>query len=304
MTFHAQSHPHALPGTLRAPAGMPLPATAVIEAPRHEVGLRQWLDVAGGIAFALLIGIVCRGVGSELVAGRAGWAPVIAWESVWLVAAMLCSPLMPSAIQHDISWRSTFEGLTLDWPELLYATWVLGTFVALVGELVVEAGPLGFALAVGIAEECIFRVLLLGWLVGRLPAPHALAVSAVVFGLAHVHDWSNLSLLALLSVVPQIAGGFVLGAVYLRTRNPIGPILAHAYWDFPYFMALGVVSGGGTEAGMPTVSSLAPWIGFIIYGLWLVRSGVPLSGRVEPVGCTCGRCELHQKTGQFAPVQR
>jgi len=292
MTFHASAHPHALPGTIRAPAGMPLPAAATLEAPRGEVGLRQWLDVAGGVAFALLIGIICRNVGNELIAGQVGWAPIIAWESVWLVAAILCAPLMPSAIRHDISWRSTFEGLALDWPELLYATWVLGTFVALIGALVLDAGPIGLALSVGIAEEFIFRVLLLGWLVGKLPAPHALAVSSLVFGLAHLHE---LSLVGVLNVVPQTAGGFVLGAVYLRTRNPIGPILAHAYWDFPYFMALGVVSGGSTAAGMPTVASLAPWIGFIIYGLWLVRHGVPLTGRVDPVGCSCGDCGVHTR---------
>ena len=104
--------------------------------------------------------------------------------------------------------------------------------------------------------------------------------------------------------MPQIAGGFVLGAVYLRTRNPIGPILAHAYWDFPYFMALGVVSGGGTEAGMPTVSSLAA-VDRLHHLRALARALRRAAlGRVEPVGCTCGRCELHQKTGQFAPVQR
>lgn len=294
MTPHGHAHPHALPGTLRAPAGMPLPAAGTIDAPRQETGLRQWLDVAGGVSFALLIGILCRNAGSELFTGMTGWAPVIAWESVWLVAAILCAPLLPSAIRPDISWRSTFEGLQLDWPELLYATWVLGIYATLIGGIVIDAGPLAFALAVGTAEEFIFRVLLLGWLVGWLPAPQALAISSLVFGLAHLHE---VSLVGVLSVVPQTAGGFVLGAAYLRTRNPIGPILAHAYWDFPYFMALGVVSGGSAQGGMPSVASLLPWIGFMIYGLWLVRHGVPMVGRVDPVGCRCGECRVHRLRG-------
>jgi membrane protease YdiL (CAAX protease family) len=217
----------------------------------------------------------------SLVFAGGDWVSVIAWETVWLVAAMLCAPLMPSGIRHDISWRSTWEGLMLDWPEILYATWVLALYVQYLGELRLDAGPIALALAVGTAEEFIFRVLLLGWLVSKLPAPHALAISAVVFGVAHLKE---LSVLGLLSIAPQTAGGFVLGAVYLRTRNPIAPILVHAYWDFPYFMAMGAgVSGGGTEQGMPTVAELTPWIAFMVYGLWLVRDGIPMVGRVTPV---------------------
>lgn len=268
-----------------------LPALGATEAPRPEQGLRQWLDVLGGIAFATAIALCCMRLGGQLFRGT-GWAPVIAWESVWLVAAMLASPLLPSGIRHDISWRSTLEGLRLDWPELAFSLYTLASFATWIGGVNLHWGPIGMALAVGTAEEFIFRVLLLGWLVTRLPAPAALAVSSAVFGLAHLNE---LSILGVMSVVPQTAGGFVLGAVYLRTRNPVGPILAHAFWDFPFFMAMGVgVAGGGTEGGMITIPQLVPWLGFMVYGLWLVRHGVPLAGRVDPVGCTCGDdCRVH-----------
>lgn len=286
MQHVGHAHPHALPGTAHAPAGMLLPAVAAVDAPRGDDRLRLWLDVAGGTCFALLVGYLCMNAGSSLFAGS-GWIPVIAWETVWLVAAILCSPLMPSGIRHDISWRSTLEGLALDWPELLYATWILGIYVQYLGELRLDAGPIALALAVGTAEEFIFRVLLLGWLVTKLPAPHALALSSVVFGVAHLHE---LSIVGILSVVPQTAGGFILGAVYLRSRNPIPVILAHAFWDFPYFMAMGAgVRGGGTESGIPSVVDLVPWMAFIVYGLWLVRHGVPMAGRVSPVGAAHAR---------------
>lgn len=284
------AHPHALPGTVHAPPGMVLPSAHPAEAPRADDALRNLLDVAGGVAFAMLVGILCMRAGSYLFSG-VGWTPVIAWESVWLVAAMLCSPLMPSAIRHDISWRSTWEGLALDWPELLYATWVLGIYVNYLGELRLDAGPVALSLAVGTAEEFIFRVLLLGWLLSKLSVPAALTVSSVAFGAAHLHE---LSILGILSIVPQTAGGFMLGAIYLRTRNPLAPIIAHAYWDFPYFMAMGAgVSGGSTEGGMPTLVELAPWTAFIVYGLWLVRHGIPVAGRVDPVGFGCGSCGSH-----------
>lgn len=290
------AHPHALPGVSHAPAGMPLPALAAADAPRADNALRNLLDVAGGVCFAWLVGMLCM-QGGSMVFGGAGWTQAIAWESVWLVAAIVCSPLLPSGIRHDISVRSTLEGLALDWPELLYSTWILAIYVQYLGELRLDAGPIALSLAVGTAEEFIFRVLLLGWLITKLPAPHALAVSAVVFGAAHLQE---VSLVGVLSIVPQTAGGFVLGAVYLRTRNPIPVILAHAFWDFPYFMALGAgVSGGSTEAGIPSVLDLVPWMAFIVYGLWLVRDGISLPGRVDPVGCRCGggSCPVHAHGG-------
>lgn len=284
------AHPHALASAAYAPAGMPLPGQVAVEVRRRGDGMRNLLDIAGGVAFALLVSILCMKVGAALFEG-AGWVPVIAWESVWLLAAMLCAPLMPSGIRHDISWATTREGLALSWPMLVYATWVLGIMAAYLGAIRLDAGPIGLSLAVGVGEEFIFRVLLLGWLLTKLDAAAALALSSVVFGLAHLNE---LSLLGILSVAPQTGLGFVFGAVYLRTRNPLAPILAHAYWDFPYFMALGGrIGGGGTEAGMPGVMDLVPWLAFATYGLWLVRYGVPLAGRIDPVGCSCGACHRH-----------
>jgi membrane protease YdiL (CAAX protease family) len=263
---------------------MLLPAAGVVERPRGEGGtLRALLDVAGGIVFVLFVSFVVIALARGAFVGGS-WTGVIGWESVWLIAAMLCAPLMPSGIHHVVSWRSTIEGLALSWPQLVYGTIVFASFAAYVGGVRLLPGPLGLALAVGVAEEFIFRVLLLGWLVSKLPAPQALAVSSCVFGLAHLHA---LSLLGVISVTPQIGCGFVFGAVYLRTRNPLGSILVHAFWDYPYFMALGIgVSGGGTGAGMPPLLQLAPWLAFMVYGLWLVRFGVPLTGRIEPIGST------------------
>jgi membrane protease YdiL (CAAX protease family) len=259
---------------------MLLPASGVVEAPRAEARLRTLLDVAGGIIFVMFVSFVVIALARGAFVGGS-WTGVIGWESVWLIAAMLCAPLMPSGIRHVITWRSTIEGLALSWPQLLYGSIVFASLAAYVGGVHVRPGPLGLALAVGTAEEFIFRVLLLGWLVTKLPAPHALAISACVFGLAHLHE---LSVLGIVSVAPQVGSGFVFGAVYLRTRNPLGSILVHAYWDFPYFMALGLgVSGGGTGSGMPPLLQLAPWLAFMVYGLWLVRFGIPLVGRIDPI---------------------
>lgn len=247
---------------------------------RGGTGARLWLDVFGGLCAVIIVALLSQALVGELFTGQ-GWGYVIGWESVWFIAALACAPLLPSGIRHDISWRTTIDGLRLDWPELIYGTYIFGSFAVYMGGVHLALAPVGMALAVGAAEEFIFRVVVLGWLVTKLDVPRALLISSLLFGAAHLHEFS---VVGLLSVVPQTAGGMILGAIYLRTRNPLGPILAHAYWDLPYFLLLGAgVSGGGTEAGMPTVLSLVPWIGFGVYGLWLVRDGMPAAGRIVPL---------------------
>lgn len=230
------------------------------------------LDVVGGLIFATVISFFVIRFGVGLYVGR-GWGASIGFESVWMVVVLLCSQVMPSGIHHMISWRSTLRGIGLDWPELVVACYMM---YEMTKEPMTNGviKPLGFALAVGSGEEFLFRVLILGWLVTKLDAPRALVVSSVVFGMAHLQEFS---LVGFMSIVPQFSGGMVLGAIYLRTRNPLGGILSHAFWDFPFFLALGNgVSGGGTEAGMPSVGFIAFWMMFSIYGLFLVRASRPL----------------------------
>ncbi len=232
------------------------------------------LDIAGGIVFALLVSMCMIRISAGLFAD-ATWASSIGWESVWICACLLAVPLLPSGIIPVHSVSSLLRGLALDWPELSYAAYMLFAAVSM-GMPHGIAGPLGLALAVGTAEEMLFRVLILGWLVTRMRPEKALMISAVIFGLAHLQEPS---IIGLLSILPQTAGGIVLGAMYLRSRNIASCILAHAAWDFPIFLAYGLVSGGSTEAGMPTVMSLLPWIGLSIYGLFLVRDSVDVPGR-------------------------
>jgi membrane protease YdiL (CAAX protease family) len=141
-------------------------------------------------------------------------------------------------------------------------------------------GPLLFAISVGFSEEMLFRVLILGWLITRMNTEKAVLLSAFLFGIAHLHE---LTLVGLMNVVPQTMGGIILGAIYVRTRNPIGGIIAHTMWDWPIFMMYGLVSGGSTEGGMPPLLWTVIWGLFGVYGLYLVRTGVPAAGRVRGV---------------------
>jgi membrane protease YdiL (CAAX protease family) len=239
--------------------------------PHHHV----WFDVAGGIAFAFVVGVVMMNVASMLSSWQS-WSGGIGWETVWLVVALLCVPLMPSAVNHRITWNTTILGVALDWPEMVIACTILYTNLTTVGLPHGIAGPLGFSIAVGAAEEMIFRVLLLGWLATKIKPESAVLVSAAVFGLVHLQE---LSLVGAMNCTSQFAGGVVFGAIYLRTANPLGPIIGHAFWDFSIFVGWGLVSGGSTEYGMPTVAELWFPIVIAVYGMWLIRPSVPCVGR-------------------------
>lgn len=281
------------------PAGAParpvlhVPAAAVLRpSPTHAAGeasharARLVAEVLGVILLIEFTTKVVVSVVGDLFQGG-GWAPAIGAESIYLITCLLLVPLLPTGVRHVISWRTTWDGIRLDWPEVVYASYVLWAVLSMGSLPNGLLAPLTMALAIGAAEEFVFRVLFLGWLVSRMDAAPAVLISAIVFGMAHMHEYT---LLGLMSVVPQFAGGMVLGAVYLRTRNPIGPILVHAYWDLPYLLLLGAgISGGSTEGGMPSVVSLLPWIAAGLYGLWLVRHGVDAAGRErEPEATAIG----------------
>jgi membrane protease YdiL (CAAX protease family) len=74
------------------------------------------------------------------------------------------------------------------------------------------------AVAAPVVEELFFRGLLLRGLLNRMPAPAAIAVSAVLFGLAHF-EWVQLAGLA--------AFGVLLGILAWRTKRLAPSISAH-----------------------------------------------------------------------------
>lgn len=85
---------------------------------------------------------------------------------------------------------------------------------------------LGLAAAVlaPVLEEVLFRGLLLRSLLRRMPAAPAVAVSALVFGLVHLTDWS----LGTAVVLPGlVAVGVVAGVQAVRTGSLSRPILLH-----------------------------------------------------------------------------
>ncbi len=84
-------------------------------------------------------------------------------------------------------------------------------------------------------EETLFRGFFLPSLTRYLPAWGAIALSALVFAIAH---------LSLSDILPLTVLGMVLGYVYLRSRNLLASILLHSIWNSGSLLALLTLGSG------------------------------------------------------------
>jgi len=203
--------------------------------PRSLVSLRKprtrWLSgglyvIGAYVAFAVLLTAVAVGL-----RGALPWAhPTPSW-SLSPFAAAGWSVLLCAGIALVVIVFSRIASRRFDWAQRLADGLrpVASSFSA--------AEIVAVALASSVAEELLFRAVLVPWL-GVVPA-------AIAFGLAHqMRGPSRFVWIAFSCVV-----GLGLGAVYASTGSLVGPILAHA--------AINAVNLAWLKAGR-SPDSLAP----------------------------------------------
>lgn len=91
------------------------------------------------------------------------------------------------------------------------------------------------AIAALIFEETLFRGFLLPSLTRYLPMGGAIALSSLIFAVAH---------LSFSEVLPLTALGAVLGFVYVRSQNLLAPILLHCLWNSITMVGLFILGSG------------------------------------------------------------
>ncbi|WP_338429973.1 type II CAAX endopeptidase family protein [Synechococcus elongatus] len=89
------------------------------------------------------------------------------------------------------------------------------------------------AIAAPLFEEVLFRGFLMASLTRWLPVRGAIALSGLLFALAH---------LSLSEVLPLFALGCLLGDVYARSRNLLAPMLLHGLWNSGTLISLLLLS--------------------------------------------------------------
>ena len=116
-----------------------------------------------------------------------------------------------------------------------------------------------FALAVGVAEEVLFRGLLMSTLRARLSAGRALVVCSAIFAVAHAGNalWGQSPLLTVQQVGFTFAIGALFGAIALQTASLWPAILLHAGWDAYAISALLIDAPGTTDHAVTAEGRLA-----------------------------------------------
>jgi len=93
------------------------------------------------------------------------------------------------------------------------------------------------AVAAPIFEETLFRGFLLPSLTRYLPVGGAIALSSLIFAVAH---------LSISEVLPLTVLGMILGFVYTRSRSLLSPMLLHSLWNSATMIGLFLL-GSGTK---------------------------------------------------------
>lgn len=173
------------------------------------------------------------------------------------------------------------------------------------GEPVVEEGWLGrfvevfvMCVAIGIAEEAVFRGLLLSGLLGfrgnsRKGIFAVVVVTSIVFGIAHI-DWAGLDyadplslVQALLKVLQTGTYGFFLAALTIKSKSVLGPAFIHGLDDFVLMVPSMVLLNGSMDVeyistGEEAVATIVLYVIFTVLYVPLVIRGKKLLDN-EPV---------------------
>jgi uncharacterized protein len=156
---------------------------------------------------------------------------------------------------------------------------------------------LAIAIVSGVAEETLFRGIVLRHLEAVVGTWGALVLTSALFGLLHITNegatwWSSLAI--------ALEAGILLGAAYLLTRRLWLAIGIHAAWNFTQGWVFSVpVSGGDAPLGLLITRRIGPdWltggdfgleasvIAMLLAtgaGLWLLRRAANKGGFIAPI---------------------
>lgn len=158
-------------------------------------------------------------------------------------------PVRELGIQHTA--RELVAGLSLG--ALLFSAtigiiWALGGY-SIVGVRPWTAilPPIATAIVSGITEEILFRGILFRIVEDGLGSWLALAISSLVFGVAHLAN-PNSSVMS--SIAIALEAGVLLGGAFMVTRRLWLPIGLHAAWNFTQAGIFGATESGLDLGGL------------------------------------------------------
>ncbi|HEY6916034.1 MAG TPA: type II CAAX endopeptidase family protein [Allosphingosinicella sp.] len=217
------------------------------------------LFLAIGIASALTYALIRKAAGNGTTAVL-GAEVAIAALSIFLyrLAVLKGEKRRPEEIAGSWAIRETLIGLAVGAGMMTATVGILagtGLYSLHFGVPQSAWDEIGMAIRSGVAEEVLFRAILLRLLWRAFGPLAAFGLSAALFGALHLGN-PNASLFAALCIA--IEAGIMLGAFYALTGRIWVSIGVHAGWNFTQGWVFGAAVSGFAEKGTWGVSTPDP----------------------------------------------
>lgn len=130
------------------------------------------------------------------------------------------------------------------------------------------------AIAAPAVEEILFRGIILRGFAANYGAGRGILYSSLLFGVVHMNPWQ---------FVPAVVLGIFLGALYLRTRTVVPPLVAHALYNGS-LMVLSRFAGTRAiaDAEVPSAVGWSAQLAFAAAGIALLGLGFWILLRSTP----------------------
>lgn len=129
---------------------------------------------------------------------------------------------------------------------------------------IVMAGPFAEMVLVALVEEIVFRGVLQRNLERALGSWHAVWISAVVFGLAHLPNEH----VTAMAIAVTFAAGLMFAAIYLVTRRLWLAVGTHFAWNFTSAAIFSTATSGHAGKGIVAGATSGPaWLSGGLYGV-------------------------------------
>lgn len=226
-------------------------------------------------------------IASMIIYGKYGRQVIV--EGVCAILILIVLLLFKNSYVFTEKKQGFLKSLLVGGYITVFSTFMLaGSLTEVIGNInILDLGSLAlYCLLIGIFEEFLCR----GWIQNEFIERFAnnrkqiivsILLSSLIFGGMHISNiWiAGQSVLETMSQIIQATGmGFLLGAIYFRTKNIWSVVFLHGFWDFALFVGelntIKACSQGATSTeyklAVLTVAVLMALM-YITIGLYVIR---------------------------------
>ena len=234
------------------------PSTAFIfemppepDSPTREYLTRLGVSNVTNLVAAVIASAVCAKLLERRRLGSVGFRLHRGWQRDFALGSLMGAASLAIAVGIAASVGALgFDVQTREWPPLLRGFMITSLFFLIAGAV----------------EELIFRGFAFQALIHNLGGPAAIAITSLVFGLAHVQNPDA----SVFSTINTTLAGIWLAVAYLITRSLWLATALHWSWNFAMVFIFGLpVSGLTTLGGLAWLRGIAgepSWVSGGSYG--------------------------------------